>query len=94
MSSQLLSVNDGAGGEVSGGDRVTERQESEEAVVESTHNGMTAAEEENVASDSELDGEEEVLYDTSTSHDQLESSSGSYGSERTWQERCVVIITL
>ena len=87
MSSQALSVDDEPGGEVKGGEEVTERRESEVA-VECPYNGLTAAEEEgNGGSESEFGGGEDVLYDTS-SHEQLESSSGSAGSERTWEERC------
>ena len=86
MSSLRLSVSDEAEGEGKGGKEVVETQDTVE-VRECVQNGVMGEEEDGGGEDdSELDGEEEVLYETS-SHEQLESSSGSGDSERTWEER-------
>lgn len=86
MSSLRLSVSDEAEGEGKGGKEVVETQDAVD-VRECVQNGVMGEEEdEGGEDDSELDGEEEVLYDTS-SHEQLESSSGSGDSERTWEEK-------
>ena len=91
MSSQVLSVNDEVGEvERGGGGDGGKTQEGEE-VRECAENGVIVAEEDGKEeSESEVDGEEEVLYETS-SHEQLESSSGSGGSERTWEERFALL---
>lgn len=88
MSSQLLSISDEAGEEGKGGEGDAKSTQGSEEVVECAENGVTTTENDGrEESDSELDGEEEVLFDTS-SHEQLESSSGSGGGEKTWEERC------
>ena len=87
MSSQVLSVSDEAGEEGKGGGKDAKKTQENEEVREYTENGVIAAEEDGRGeSEGELDGEEELLYDTS-SHEQLESSSGSGGSEIPWEER-------
>ena len=78
-----LSVIDEAGIRGKVDDEVGESQGSEE-VRECVHNGVMA--DGAGESGSELDGEEDVLYETS-SHEAMESSSGSGDSERTWEER-------
>lgn len=86
MSSRQLCVTDESGGGGEGGKVVSETQEEEESeeVRECVQNGAMSAEEDE--SDRELDGEEEVLYDT-TSHETLESSTGSGESDMTWEDR-------
>ena len=87
MSSQVLSVSDEAGEGEKGGGKDAKKTPENEEVQEHAENGVIAAEEDGRGeSESELDGEEDVLYDTS-SHEQLESSSGSGGSEMPWEER-------
>ena len=88
MSSRVLCVTDEVGGSGEGGKKVSERQEEDEEdeeVRECVQNGAISVEEDE--SDGELDGEDEVLYDT-TSHETLESSLGSGETEMTWEERC------
>lgn len=70
----LLSATDEAGCDGKGGEEVVERQETLEA-RECVHNGILAVEEDGEG-ESELEGEEEVLYETS-SHEKLECNSGS-----------------
>lgn len=85
MSSGVLCVTDEEGGGEKGGNKVLERPDEDEEVREYAQNGAISVEEDEC--DSELEVEEEVLYDT-TSHETLESSSGSGESGMTWEERC------
>ena len=87
MSSQVLSVRDGAGEEGKGGEGDVEREPEDEELHECAHNGVEG---EGRESGSELDGEDEVLYDTS-SHEQLDTGSGVGGGEGTWEERSVLV---
>lgn len=80
MSSRVLCVGDEP---ESGGKRKEgtegEKMGEERAAID---NGEVGTEEE----ESEIEGEEEVLYETS-SHEQLESAGGSVDSDGSWEER-------
>ena len=93
MSARVLRVGDEAESGGKGKEKASGRQDMGEE-MECVQNGVTAVEggeDEVEESESELEGEEEVLYETSTgssSQEKLESSSGSVGSEEgTWEER-------
>ena len=90
MSSPLLRVSDEAASEKRKGGGDEDEALEDDEVNECPHNGVLEAAGEGGGegeSGSELEGEEEVLYDTS-SHERLESSSGNVGGgEKTWEER-------
>ena len=79
MSSRVLCVGDQpeSGGKRKEGADGVEMGEERAAI----DNGEVGTEEE-----SEIEGEEEVLYETS-SHEQLESTGGSVDSDGSWEER-------
>lgn len=85
MSSPSLSVKDEEGSEGKGGEEGVERQDTSETRG-CVHNGVVAEEVGDGDEESEIEDEEEVLYETS-SQEILESTSGSGESEGTLEER-------